>query len=213
MALIDLYTNSRESFLEMGIRQIVAMAGDGTLRDGAASSSELRQFLSIVPTRYLTRYVDDCLDSRFECSGFILQDIVNELGRRLGYRAENGPYRTDRNSGGNAPGFHGLWKIDSDRDVVVKLRTDDYHDVCLDRVFEGKQALEAAGRISGGAMVLVVVGRGDSNGLEIRIRHSRHALDARLVNVESLASLVLIKEKAQDGLTLEKIRVSIEAVQ
>ena len=38
-------------------------------------------------------YLTQCLQSSFSDSGFALQDIVNEVGHRLGFRVENGRYR------------------------------------------------------------------------------------------------------------------------
>ncbi len=50
MPLIDFYTSTKQSVLEMGIKQIVAMVGDGNLKDSSTASAELRTFLSTVIT-------------------------------------------------------------------------------------------------------------------------------------------------------------------
>ncbi len=209
MPLIDFYTSAKSRVLEMEIKQIVAIAGDGNLKDNSTASSEMREYLSAISTKHLCRYVDSCLEASFDCSGFVLQDIVNELGVRLGYQVERGLYRGKK----NAVGFDGLWKITNNRDILVEVKTTDYYTINFDTVFKYKKQLVQANRISSDAMVLFVVGRDDSNSLESQIRGSRHAWDARLISVESLLQLVLIKEKTEDAITLEKIRSLIEPIE
>lgn len=209
MPLIDFYTSAKSRVLEMEIKQIVAIAGDGNLKDNSNASSEMREYLSAISTKHLCRYVDSCLGASFDCSGFVLQDIVNELGVRLGYQVEHGLYRGKK----NAVGFDGLWKIANNRDILIEVKTTDYYTINLDTVFKYKKQLVQANRISSDAMVLFVVGRDDSNSLESQIRGSRYAWDARLISVESLLQLVLIKEKTEDAITLEKIRSLIEPIE
>jgi hypothetical protein len=50
-------------------------------------------------------YLQDCLLKSFEKSGFVLQDIVNEFGRRLDYSVESGLYQGKS----TAIGFDGIW--------------------------------------------------------------------------------------------------------
>ena len=93
MALIDLWNSSRDQLEDKHIQQIIAFAGDGRLRDGNATSEELRQFLSVAPSAFLSRYVDECLAGSFSDSGFALQEVVNQVGHRLGFNVEYGRYR------------------------------------------------------------------------------------------------------------------------
>lgn len=209
MPLINFYNNSKHSVLEMTIKQIVAMAGDGNLKDNSDTSTELREFLSTVPTKYLTQYIETCLTSSFDCSGFVLQDIINELGKRLGYSVQPGLYRGKVNS----VGFDGIWKVANSRDIIIEAKTTDYYTISLDKIFDYKKRLVNESTISPDAMILFVVGRDDSNSLEAQIRGSRYAWDARLLSVESLLQMVMIKEKTQDATTLEKIRALIEPIE
>src|SRR4051812_8532030 len=75
------------------IEQIVSVAGNGDLRDNSECSAELRTYFSEVPTEKLVGYLDYCLTHAFTKSGWVLQDIVNELGQRLDYRAQHGRYQ------------------------------------------------------------------------------------------------------------------------
>jgi hypothetical protein len=90
----------------MTLEQIVMNAGDGKLRDQSKCALELKEFFSLVETNRLSEYANHCLQSAFHDSGFVLQDIVNELGRRLGFQVENGLYRGRR----GAVGFDGIWR-------------------------------------------------------------------------------------------------------
>lgn len=209
MPLISILESSREHVLSMGIHQIVSMAGDGKLRDDNMASAELRQFLAEVPTPTLGTYITACLESGFEDSGFVLQDIVNELAQRLGYAVTPGLYRGRK----GAVGFDGLWKLKGVRDIIAEVKTTDYYNISLDKMFGYRRDLVAEGKVAPDAMLLFVVGRDDSNSLEAQIRGSRYAWDARLISVESLLHLVLIKEKTQDSTTLDKIRALIEPIE
>jgi hypothetical protein len=59
-----------------------------------------------VPCRaeHLFDYMEGCLARGFNKSGAVLQDLVNELGRRLDYQVENGLYQGRP----NAIGFDGV---------------------------------------------------------------------------------------------------------
>jgi hypothetical protein len=90
MPLLSFWKSNREQVLELNIEQIVSSAGDGNLRDGSNCSQELRQFFSVCPSERLFAHARYCLENSFEKGGIVLQDIVNELGRRLDFDVEDG---------------------------------------------------------------------------------------------------------------------------
>ena len=96
MPLLDLWTNSRDAVLGMNIQQIVSVAGEGKLLDQSDSSNELREYLSRVDREYLEGYARHCLEKSFEDNGLVLQDVINEVGRRFGMSVQNGIYRGKR---------------------------------------------------------------------------------------------------------------------
>lgn len=75
MPLISLWTSNPAAVGEFTIEQVVATAGDGSLRDGSLCSKELQEYLAQVPSDKLASYVEQCLSSRFEKSGMVLQDL------------------------------------------------------------------------------------------------------------------------------------------
>src|SRR5579871_6959946 len=69
MALLHYLRSNREIVLAQTIQQVVSNAGDGSLRDGNQSSTEFREFLTLVPIDSLFAYVPQCLDAPFQKSG------------------------------------------------------------------------------------------------------------------------------------------------
>jgi hypothetical protein len=73
----------------MTVEQVVNNAGDGHLKDANEASQEFRGYLRVCPSESLFSYARHCLENAFDKSGIVLQDTVNELGRRLNFDVEN----------------------------------------------------------------------------------------------------------------------------
>lgn len=202
MPLIDLWNTNPGAVAQLSIEQISSTAGNGKLLDNSTCSAELRQFLTEVSNKQLQEYAKACLTSAFPKSGFVLQDLVNEIGRRLDYQVENGRYHGTKAD----IGFDGIWRSSGARDLVVEVKTTDAYRIPLDTIASYRTRLQEAGQISSGASVLIVVGREDTGELEAQVRGSRHAWDMRLISIDALATLVALKESTEAGLTGEKIR-------
>jgi hypothetical protein len=202
MPLLSFWKSAREAVLKLTIEQVVANAGDGNLRDQAPCSQEFREFLTVVPVEHIFDYARHCLENSFNKSGLVLQDIVNELGRRLEFEVENGLYQGKR----NAVGFDGVWRANGEPELIIEVKTTDYVTVALEKLAEYKEKLVSDGRVSRKASVLIVVGREDTGALEAQVRGSRYAWDMRLISIERLIKLVQIKQKSDDPSTLNQIR-------
>jgi hypothetical protein len=202
MPLLSIWKSNRDAVLKMTVEQIVNNAGDGHLRDGNEASQELRGYLRICPSESLFDYARHCLENAFDKGGIVLQDIVNELGRRLDFDVVNGIYQGKK----TAVGFDGIWRSETDPDILIEVKTTDYVAISLDKIAVYKERLCADQRIKLNASMLVVVGREDTGALEAQVRGSRYAWDMRLISVERLIKLVQIKEKSDDPATLTQIR-------
>ncbi|CAM6004936.1 unnamed protein product [Sphagnum balticum] len=134
------------------------MAGDGKLRDDSVCSDELRTFLREAPADYLKSAARFCLENAFTDSGLVLQDVINEIGSRLEFQVDRGPYRGSRNK----TGFDGCWRAPGCRDMIIEVKTTDYINLPLPKLFNYKQALVEASKIGYDACVLVVLGREDA---------------------------------------------------
>lgn len=202
MPLLQFWKSAKEEVLKMTIEQVVSSAGDGNLRDQNDCSKELRAFLKAVPSDRLYAYARHCLEKRFDAGGLVLQDIVNELGRRLDFEVENGIYQGRR----NAPNFDGIWRSKDQPDLIIEVKTTDYVTVPLEKYANYKELLLADKKVVRDASVLFVVGREDTGALEAQVRGSRYAWEVRLISVEGLIKLVQIKEKSDDPSTIHQIR-------
>jgi hypothetical protein len=94
MPLPTALINSSQAEIDtFSVKQVVALCGDGKLSDQSNCSLQLREYFLVAKSENLRKYLLTCLQDSFEGSGFVLQDIVNEFGRRLDYSVENGLYR------------------------------------------------------------------------------------------------------------------------
>lgn len=176
----------------LSIEQVVALCGNGKLSDNSDCSVDFREYLQIAKSENLRKYLQACLQSSFERSGFVLQDVVNEFGRRLDYTVENGLYQGKS----NAVGFDGLWFDSSGHCIVAEVKTTDAYRINLDTVTRYREALLAAGKLTKESSVLIVVGRQDTGDLEAQVRGSKHAWTVRLISADALAKLVSLKENS-----------------
>lgn len=202
MSLINFWQSDKENFEKKKIQQIVAIAGDGELKDNSETSKELRTFFAGVSTEQLAIYLNECLEKGFQNSGLVLQDIVNELGSRLDYDVLPGLYQGIK--GGN--GYDGIWKHHNEPSIVLEAKTTDAYTVDLDRVAGYRKKLIEAKAISEESSILFVVGRKDTGALEAQVRGSKHAWDMRIISADALLKLVNIKEDSDSNVTIEKLR-------
>jgi hypothetical protein len=183
MPLLALWEANPQAIKEMTIEQVVATAGDGRLRDKSDCSRELREYLSQVQSDSLAYYAEYCLSSAFTRGGMVLQDLVNEMGRRLDFKVTNGRYQGTTGE----IGFDGLWKAPEGNDLIVEVKTTDAYRISLDTIAGYRTRLQEQGTVGKNASILLVVGREDTGELEAQVRGSRHAWDVRLVWMHSSA--------------------------
>src|ERR1700722_10594491 len=189
MPLIALWASNSDAVAEFKIEQVVATAGDGNLRDGSLCSEELRNYLAQIASEKISEYVGQCLTSKFEKGGMVLQDLVNELGRRLDYKVTNGRYQGTS----NAIGYDGIWASPEGHSILVEVKTTDTYRIALDTIANYRNKLVANGEVLPPSSILIVVGREDTGELEAQVRGSRHAWDIRLISADALMKLVQLK--------------------
>lgn len=202
MPLLAFWESNPDEVSQTSIEQIVAMAGDGNLKDGSLCSNELRQYLTQADTSKLASYVEHCLTNSFAKGGQVLQDLVNELGRRLDFKVTNGRYQGTV----NAIGFDGIWLSPEGHTIVAEVKTTDAYRIPLDTIASYRRRLLDSSEITEPSSILVLVGRQDTGELEAQIRGSRHAWDIRVISADSLLKLIQLKENSDDSETGRKIR-------
>ncbi len=202
MALLSFWKSNKDEVLKQTIEQVVSNAGDGNLRDNTECSIEFRQFLKFAPSEHLFEYARHCLETSFNKSGLVLQDIVNEMGRRLDFDVEDGLYQGKK----TVVGFDGIWRHKDQPDVIIEAKTTDYVTISLEKLASYKERLSVEKKVQQNSSILIVVGREDTGALEAQVRGSRYAWEMRLISVERLIKLVQIKEKSDDPATIHQIR-------
>ncbi|HVU90294.1 MAG TPA: hypothetical protein VHD36_23385 [Pirellulales bacterium] len=194
MALIDLWHSDRDQFGVKRVDQLIAFAGEGRLRDGNSTSREFRELLNVTSSELIGRWLDECLENRFQDFGFVLQDLVNEIGRRLGFNVTNGVYRGHTNEG-----YDGLWKLADGRAILVEAKSSTAYSIDLDRISEYRNQAAPLVRTSPqNISILIVVGPEETASFEAQVRGSRYAWDVRILGVKALYRLLKLRETLDD---------------
>ncbi len=95
----------------------------------------------------------------------VIQDLINEVGRRLGFQVENGRYQGVRND----IGFDGIWSADGES-LVVEVKTTDAYTIKLDVIARYRDRLVESQRIPRDTPILLVIGRNDTESREAQVR-------------------------------------------
>jgi hypothetical protein len=200
--LLNLWSEQRDFLVSKNLEQIVTMTGDGKIRDGNKTTTQLREFYSNIPSELLCNYIDYCLSNSFKDSGLILQDLVNEVGNRLDFEVEHGLYRGSQST----IGIDGLWKNRTGYSFIIEVKTTDAYQLNLDTLATYRKKLVDKGGVNAeNSSILLVVGRKDTGGLEAQTRGSKHAWDIRLISINSLIKLLQLKEGLSDIATVAQI--------
>lgn len=201
MALLDLWNSSTNQLKGKQLSQLIAVAGDGKLLDDCDCSKEFRSFLASINSTALSEYAIQCL-TPFPDSGFALQDLVNEIGTRLGAKVSSGRYRGTSKHIGN----DGLWVFPSGHAIIVEVKTTDAYRIDMNTLAQYRRELVGKGIVfEATSSILLIVGRQDTGDLEAQIRGSKHAWDIRIISVDALLRLMKIKEEIEDPQIVQRI--------
>ena len=207
--LIQAWEMSQQKFT-MNMKQVVTNAGDGTL-ENEASVNELRQFFSLIDLHTMGRLLGECYskDRRFKFDargdarrGYAFQDLVNEMGRRLGYAVENGLYRGKKNE----IGFDGLWKAADGSYIIMESKTSDDYSISIESVIGYRDNLIIDHKIpKKKCSILIVYGRDDKMALRNTVKGSNENSNIRLISANALFQLVKIFSEMKTDVVLNQI--------
>lgn len=203
MSLRDLWTDPQ--YQKKSLWQLLSLAGDGHLTDGSQCSLEYREFLSNLDSRDLVAFSKECLfpTKQFADAGLALQDIVNEVGRRMTFDVTSGRYRGQQNL--RAP--DGIWHwLQANRTLIVETKTSDAYRLRLSSTFD---PYEASTRVAfpdtTEIAMLIVVGNIETQEIEDQIRGSQYARKIRIVGLPALLRLMQVSEELDDEATDDRI--------
>lgn len=201
-SISDLWIKSKATFETKTLIQILSFTGDGKLKDGNSTSKEFRELLDQVPSRFIKQFAENCLIEKFDDGGFALQDIINQIGIRLGFKATYGLYRGKQIN----IGYDGIWTSKEGHSIIVEVKTSDAYRINLDTIALYRTKLIEQNQVNkDNSSILIVVGRQDTGDLEAQIRGSKHAWDIRLISTDSLINLLDLKERLNDTKTIQQI--------
>lgn len=202
MPLIEFWKANPATVLGMSLPTILRMAidPDPSLKDGSQGSKAFRQFLSEIESSKLASYATFCLENAFPDSGQVLQDVVNEIGKRLGFGVEHGRYRGVRND----IGYDGVWTAKGSS-LVIEVKTTDAYTIRLDVIANYRDRLVEDGRVPKDSPILIVIGRNDTSSLEAQVRGSRHAWSMRIVGIDALIKLMEVNLNSISEAVTERI--------
>ena len=202
--LLDIWRSTKETFLKMNLEQIVANAGQ--LKDGSVASAAFRQFLQEVDSQKLSEYAMFCIGNTHY--GEVLQDIVNEIGRRIGFTVENGRYAGVKNE----IGFDGIWKT-SNENFVIEVKTTTTYQIKLDVIATYRDKLADLGRVKEDSPILIVIGRDDTEALEAQVRGSKYAWSIRIIGIGALIKLMEVNLSTSTKEVTEKIHTILKPIE
>jgi hypothetical protein len=201
-SITELWLTSKETLELKTLAQILSFTGDGKLKDGNSTSKEFRELLGLIPSHLIKKFANACLIEKFDDGGLALQDIVNQIGTRLGFNTQHGLYRGKQND----IGFDGIWTSKDGYNLIVEVKTSDAYRINLDTISEYRTKLIGQGRVSNeSSSILFIVGRQDTGDLEAQIRGSKHAWDMRIISTDSLLNLLNLKEELNNYKTIQQI--------
>ena len=202
--IIKIWEQNPDLSKTKSLSQILGFIGDGKLHDNNTTSIEFRQLLEIIPTEILRNFINACLTEKFDGNngGYALQDIINQIGQRLGFRIEYGLYQGKQ----GCIGFDGIWTSKDNYSYVIEVKTTDAFRINLDTIADYRYKLIEAEIIKQEkSSILIIGGRKDTGDLEAQIRGSKHAWDIRLLGIDSLIKLLTLKETLNDTKTIQQI--------
>ena len=180
------------------LKQLLKLVG--TLEDSEdpnSSSARFRGYLedSVSEVADLRGYVDTCLTEKGDQYNYALQDLINHIGRLLGFEVDFGRYRGVRGQ----IGYDGLWQSPSGWYLVVEARTTDVYAVKTATLLGYINDLVSEGRIKDPSLALglYVYGRLDpgASQLENAIRAEGRTDELRVISVGSLLNLLQLAQQ------------------
>jgi hypothetical protein len=211
MPIIDLFNNAPDAVASMDAYQIASNCGNGRVRTNDESKGELRDYLRLVKVEDLRRYADYCLNNVFDNGPYMLQDIINEFGRRLDFEVTNGEYSGSRNP--KVIGYDGIWKLPTGESIIVEVKTTDAYNINLKTIDDYRLKLIELGETGSDSTNLIVVGRNTTDSWESQVRGSKYNWNTRIVGVDALIKMTLIKLESESEDVLNQIRNILRPVE
>jgi hypothetical protein len=177
---------------EKSITQIVQIIGDGKLLDSGQTAPAFRDFLYNCDVERLAIYTREIVTESSD--GKIFQDIVNTIGKKIGFDVVHGLYQGKK----NAIGFDGYWSHGG-LNLIIECKTTDAYRISTETLLGYSKQLKEEKNLPKEPPVLLVVGRVDTGDIEAQIRGSRADDRISVIGAESLLMLAKAISELSDG--------------
>lgn len=175
-----------KSDLSDNVKCLLDRCGDGRLLDGNDKSLKFRNNISICDNYKLINYIEQCHGENFEDRYKVYQDLVCEVGKRIGFSVVFGKYSR---GGKNSPSYDGLWLSDI-LDIVIEAKRSDSQPILMEKYKNYYESCLSNGSIKNGSIFLFVVGEFGDSDIESMIRGTRDSHNFRWVSSSSLVKLL-----------------------
>lgn len=190
----------------------VLLSAVGELRDDSRESERFRRTIERPEFRLedYERWIDECLASTGPQYNNALQDVVNVLGKRLGFEVEYGRYKGKP----GVIGFDGLWKSSMGQSMVIDTKTTSAYTIDPKQIVGYiKRLCEEKGLKEEDGFGLYVVGRFEPTTLEATIRGSGYQSKLRVITCRDLIELAkLMRDNSLDHSQIVSLMLPFDSI-
>ncbi len=189
--------------VELTLDRIVSLAGDWT--DNSRASTQFREIIEDeqTTTDEIDAYLTEAIDGSDRYHNRALQDLVNNIGRRLGFQVEYGVYK-GRN---DTIGYDGHWTstaTDQATHLVVETKTTTTYSIDPTQAGQYMDELAAQSEIDRPQIYgLYVIGKGDIETVAKTVLGSQYRDRMRVITARQLLNLLEIQ--ADSGLRHDQV--------
>lgn len=180
--------------VELTLDRIVNLAGDWT--DESRASEQFREIIEDeqTTTEEIEAYLQEAINGSERYHNKALQDLVNNIGRRLGFEVEYGVYQ----GRSDTIGFDGHWistATDGETHIVVESKTTTTYSIDPGQAGEYMTELvEEHGVDRGQVYGLYVIGEGNVETVSQTVLGSNYRDRIRVITAQRLLDLLEIQE-------------------
>lgn len=178
-----------------------------SLKDENEQSRRLRDFLDGCTLSDLRIFIDNVRNSKVldaQNRGFIYQDVVNNLGKRLGFEVEFGRYRGKL----DALNHDGLW-FGSNLNLLVETKATSTYQIDIAKLLAYSNKVFEKYHLDHKPPILLVLFDENTENLEAQIRGSREDDWVSVIGIEALLAVASFAQSLQGGPALQAIQSSL----
>ena len=189
--------------VELTLERIVSLAGDW--KDESRASQQFREIIEDeqTTTEEIESYLQEAIEGSESYHNRALQDLVNNIGRRLGFKVEYGIYQ----GVSGTIGYDGHWvstATDGETHLVVETKKSTAFSIGPEQAGDYMEELvENEGLDRGQVYGLYVVGNGDVETVSQTILGSKYRDRMRVITAQRLLDLLEIQ--ADSGLRHDQV--------